>query len=202
MTLAFVTGASTGIGPELARLARGDGYRIIIVADEPAIHQVAAELGAEAIEADLAMPEGVSAVVDHLGEREIDVLMLNAGTGLGHAFLDQDPRRIDHVVMTNILGVLRLILQRLLNNPQLLSRAPAAPTPPIGDDLYISHKHVLRHKPKPSCSGLGVRSKRGPVQEHPVRCPRPCPPLPRNSGHARRAIWTLSAHCQTASGRP
>lgn len=93
---------------ELARLARGNGYRVIVVADEPAIHQVAAELGAEAIEADLATPEGISAVVDHLGGREIDILMLNAGTGLGHAFLDQDPRRIDHVVMTNILGVLRL----------------------------------------------------------------------------------------------
>ena len=34
----------------------------------------------------------------------------------------------------------------------------------IADDFYISHKHALRHKPKPPCSGLGVRAKRGPVQ--------------------------------------
>ena len=108
MTLALVTGASTGIGLELARIARADGHQTIVVADEPAIHQTAAQLDAEAVEADLATPDGVAAVLAHLGGREVELLMLNAGTGLGHAFLDQDPQRIDHVVMTNILGVLRL----------------------------------------------------------------------------------------------
>lgn len=108
MTLALVTGASTGIGLELARIARADGHQTIMVADEPAIHQAAAGLDAEAVEADLATPDGVAAVLAHLGGREVELLMLNAGTGLGHAFLDQDPQRIDHVVMTNILGVLRL----------------------------------------------------------------------------------------------
>lgn len=108
MTLALVTGASTGIGLELARIARADGHQTIMVADEPAIHQAAAGLDAEAVEADLATPDGVASVLAHLGGREVDLLMLNAGTGLGHAFLDQDPQRIDHVVMTNILGVLRL----------------------------------------------------------------------------------------------
>lgn len=108
MTLALVTGASTGIGRELARIARADGHQTIVVANEPAIHQAAADLGAEAVEADLATPEGVAAVLTHLGGRDVDFLMLNAGTGLGHAFLDQEPQRIDHVVMTNVLGVLRL----------------------------------------------------------------------------------------------
>ncbi|WEF24754.1 SDR family NAD(P)-dependent oxidoreductase [Paracoccus sp. S3-43] len=108
MTLALVTGASTGIGLELARIAQADGHQTIVVADEPAIHQAAAGLGAEAVEADLATSEGVASVLAHLGGREVELLMLNAGTGLGHAFLDQDPQRIDHVVMTNILGVLRL----------------------------------------------------------------------------------------------
>mgnify|MGYP002718053966 FL=1 len=108
MTLALVTGASTGIGLELARIARADGHQTIVVADEPAIHQTAAQLDAEAVEADLATPDGVAAVLARLGGREVELLMLNAGTGLGHAFLDQDPQRIDHVVMTNVLGVLRL----------------------------------------------------------------------------------------------
>lgn len=108
MTLALVTGASTGIGLELARIARADGHQTIVVANEPAIRQTAAELDAEAVEADLATSDGVAAVLAHLGGREVELLMLNAGTGLGHAFLDQDPQRIDHVVMTNILGVLRL----------------------------------------------------------------------------------------------
>ena len=108
MTLALVTGASTGIGLELARIARDDGHQVVAVANEPAIHQAAAGLGAEAVEADLATTQGIQTVLTHLAGRDVDLLMLNAGTGMGHAFLDQDPQRIDHVVMTNILGVLRL----------------------------------------------------------------------------------------------
>ena len=54
MTLAIITGGSTGIGLELARIARAEGHQAIIVADEPAVHTAAAELGAEAVEAALA----------------------------------------------------------------------------------------------------------------------------------------------------
>jgi short-subunit dehydrogenase len=108
MTLALITGASSGIGLELARIARADGHQTIVVANEPAIHTAAADLGAEAVEADLATPEGIAAVLTHLGGRDVDLLMLNAGTGMGHSFLDQDPAGIDHVVLTNVLGVLRL----------------------------------------------------------------------------------------------
>lgn len=108
MTLALVTGASTGIGLELARIARADGHQTIMIANEPAIHQAAAGLGAEAVEADLATSEGIAAVLAHLGGRDVDLLMLNAGTGMGHAFLDQVLPGIEHVVMTNVLGVLRL----------------------------------------------------------------------------------------------
>ncbi|WP_103172487.1 SDR family oxidoreductase [Paracoccus sp. SY] len=108
MTLAIVTGASTGIGLELARIARADGHQTIMIANEPAIHEAAAALGGEAVEADLATPDGIVAVLNTVAGRDVDLLMLNAGTGMGHAFLDQDPAGIDHVVMTNVLGVLRL----------------------------------------------------------------------------------------------
>ena len=57
--LAVVTGASTGIGLELAKLCAADGYDLIICADEPAIEQAAAELRSRgvavtAVQADLA----------------------------------------------------------------------------------------------------------------------------------------------------
>jgi len=54
-------------------------------------------------------------------------------------------------------------LQGLLHDPQLLARGPAAATAAIGDDLYLRHKHVLRHMPKPPWLCPSVRSKWGPV---------------------------------------
>lgn len=108
MSIALVTGASTGIGYELARLCIADGHDTVIVADEPAIHTAARDLGARPVQADLATPAGAGAVLAALQGQDVDYLFLNAGTGQGDAFLDQDPGRIDHAVATNILGVLRL----------------------------------------------------------------------------------------------
>ena len=62
--LAVVTGASTGIGFELAKCCAENGFDLIVAADEPAIETAAQAfkaLGAavEALEADLATPDGV-----------------------------------------------------------------------------------------------------------------------------------------------
>lgn len=62
--LAIVTGASSGIGLELAKLAVDQGYDLIIAADEPEIHQAAGAIEAKgakvrAVHADLAT-RGVS----------------------------------------------------------------------------------------------------------------------------------------------
>lgn len=54
--------------------------------------------------------------------------------------------------------------QRLLNNPQLFGGTPAVPPAAIGDDLYLRHTQVLRHRPKPSWVCSSVWSKEGPVQ--------------------------------------
>lgn len=114
--LALVTGASTGIGFELAKLCAYNGYDLIVVADEPAIHVSAnrfREDGAlvDALEADLATIEGVDALLDLVGDRPVDALVANAGRGLGHAFLDQDWNLVRRVIDTNVTGTLYLIQQ-------------------------------------------------------------------------------------------
>lgn len=112
--LAVVTGASTGIGYELARLCAKNGFDLVIAADEPEIREAARRLepsGAaiEAVEADLATLEGVDRLLDAVGTRPVDALLANAGRGLGKSFLDQDFDRVRHVVDTNITGTIYLI---------------------------------------------------------------------------------------------
>src|SRR3954471_21907961 len=111
---AIVTGASTGIGLELAKCCARENFDLLIAADEPEIHAAAAEirkLGAnvDAVEADIATIEGVDKLVAAAKGRPVDALLANAGRGLGHAFLDQDFARARHVIDTNITGTLYLI---------------------------------------------------------------------------------------------
>ena len=110
---AIVTGASSGIGLEIAKLAAADGYDLLVAADTPFVDAAAGlkDLGVEVkqIEADLATEQGVRQLLDALGGREVDVLVANAGHGLGGAFLDQSFDDWRHVVDTNITGTLLLI---------------------------------------------------------------------------------------------
>lgn len=111
--LAIVTGASSGIGLEIAKLAAQDGYDLIVAADTPFVEAGPAlkDLGAnvQEIEADLATKQGVDQLLSAIGDREVDVLVANAGHGLGHGFLDQAPDEWLHVINTDITGTLMLI---------------------------------------------------------------------------------------------
>lgn len=114
--LAVVTGASSGIGFELAKLAIADGFDLIIAADETDIHDAAEQLRAEggkvvSLVADLSGEEGVGELCAAIVEagRPVDVLFANAGRGLGHGFLDQDDAEWLRVIDTNIVGTLQLI---------------------------------------------------------------------------------------------
>lgn len=114
--LALVTGASSGIGFELARCCAEDGHALVIAADDDGIQQAAAQLrregaNVEAVQADLSTTEGVDRVLAALHGRPVDALLANAGHGLGKAFLDQDFERARHVLDTNVTGTLHLIQQ-------------------------------------------------------------------------------------------
>ena len=112
--LAIVTGASTGIGYELAKRCVEGGFDLVVAADEPAINNAAAEfrdLGAavDAVEADLSSMEGVDKLYAALRGRPVEALLANAGRGLGKGFLDQDFNEARKVVDTNITGTIYLI---------------------------------------------------------------------------------------------
>lgn len=111
---AIVTGASTGIGLELAKRCAKEGYDLLIAADEPAIEQAAISLrgaGAEveAVQADLGTTEGVDRLYAATKGRAVDALLANAGRGLGHAFLDQDFDKVRRVIDTNVTGTVYLV---------------------------------------------------------------------------------------------
>ena len=112
--LAVVTGASSGIGYELARCAAEHGYDLIVAADQPSIVEAAqafrqSGVEAEAVQADLSSRQGVEKLLEAIGGRPIDALMANAGVGLGHAFLDQEWEAVQAVIDTNVSGTLYLL---------------------------------------------------------------------------------------------
>jgi uncharacterized protein len=91
---AVVTGASSGIGFELARQFAGHGYDLLIIADDSGIEQAAADLRRDdgtqvkAVRADLATYDGVERAYAAIREtgRKVDALALNAGRGIGGDF--------------------------------------------------------------------------------------------------------------------
>jgi short-subunit dehydrogenase len=111
--LALVTGASSGIGLELARVAAERGHDLVLVARrEEALRALAAEIerdrgvSARVLPADLAAPDGPDAVVravEDLGI-EVDVLVNNAGFGLYGDFLDTDIDVEREMIAVNVVA--------------------------------------------------------------------------------------------------
>jgi uncharacterized protein len=111
---AVVTGASTGIGLELARECAKHKFNLLIAANEQELDNAAIALrreGAEVetVKADLATLAGVDKLYEKIGGRQVDALLANAGRGLGGNFLDQDFEDARYVLDTNLTGTIYLI---------------------------------------------------------------------------------------------
>jgi short-subunit dehydrogenase len=111
---AIVTGASSGIGYELAVICAQEGFDLLVAADRPEIEQAAETFrgfgaSVDALEVDLSTTAGVDRLYAAAGGRAVDALFANAGHGLGKGFLDQDFDEARHVIDTNITGTIYLI---------------------------------------------------------------------------------------------
>lgn len=113
--LAIVTGASSGIGYELAKVFATSGYDLLIASKGEGINAAAKqlrELGhqVEAIQVDLATFDGVEdlyAKIKNLG-RPIDSVAINAGVGVGGEFLTNDFEEEMNCINLNVISVVHL----------------------------------------------------------------------------------------------
>lgn len=113
---ALVTGASGGIGADLARELARSGHDLVLAArDVPRLAALAAELrpggaGCTVIESDLARPGAAAALAAAVAARglTVDVLINNAGFGDLGPFAELDPDKLDRMLLVNVVALSEL----------------------------------------------------------------------------------------------
>lgn len=141
--LAVVTGASSGIGLELARQCASNGFDVVACAEDAAIENIATEIATDggsvrSVRADLRTREGVESLYREVQAtgRPIDALLLNAGVGVGGRFietsldeeLDMIALNCNHTVHLAKLVVPAMVSRgrgRVLVTASVVSTAPA-----------------------------------------------------------------------------
>jgi hypothetical protein len=110
----LISGASRGIGAEVARQAVGRGARVGLLARSAGdLQRLRDELGSNAVSTSVDVLDAeqlraaVASVADALGP--IDVVVANAGIGLYGTFLDAKVEDLDQVMQTNYLGTVHLL---------------------------------------------------------------------------------------------
>ena len=141
--LAVVTGASSGIGFELAKQFATNGFDLVVCAEDGAIVTAARELeglgcSAEAVQADLGRPEGVEQLHARItaSGRPVAAIALNAGIGMGGAFatdtdLEQELQIVD-LNCRSTVHLAKLVLRDMVarNEGRLLFTSSIASTMP------------------------------------------------------------------------
>ncbi|MEV4554163.1 SDR family NAD(P)-dependent oxidoreductase [Nonomuraea wenchangensis] len=113
--LALVTGASSGIGYELAKQFAWHGFDLIVNAEDPGIAGAARELrelgtSVEAVQTDLATHDGVERLYERVtaGGRPLGAVVINAGIGAGGPFAETDLAGDLEVVDLNVRSAVHL----------------------------------------------------------------------------------------------
>lgn len=151
---ALITGASSGIGRDIARVLSGMGYELFIAARRmDRLLELQAELPTKVtpIRADVSIPEECTALYEQLKGEHIDLLVNNAGFGLCGAFTELPLEKELQLIQTNITGLhilTKLFLKDFVkrDSGQILNVASSASflIGPLLSAYYASKAYVLR----------------------------------------------------------
>src|SRR3954449_9163845 len=155
--LALVTGASSGIGLELARQFGQNGFDLVITAEDAGLSTAADDLrstGAEVqtVQVDLRSPDGVRQLyaTATAGGRALDAVALNAGVGQGGAFIDTDLADDQEIIDLNITSTVhlaKLVLREMAARDEgrvLITSSIASTMPGSFQAVYNASKSFLQ----------------------------------------------------------
>lgn len=155
--LAVVTGASSGIGYELAKVFAEEGFPLIVASEDLGIFAAAENfrdygIQVEPVRVDLATFSGVELLYQKIREMDVplECVAINAGVGAAGAFLDTNLEKELNLIQLNIASVVhltKLILPDLVardNGYILLTSSIAAEMPGPYEAVYAASKAFVQ----------------------------------------------------------
>ncbi|KAM3093068.1 SDR family NAD(P)-dependent oxidoreductase [Phormidesmis sp. 146-35] len=154
--LAVVTGASSGIGYELAKQFAENGFDLLITATDSKINEMVQtfeQLGAQVktVQADLASYEGVETLSDAIkATGPVDAIAINAGVGIGGKFIETDLQKELNLIELNVVSSVHLakrVVKPMVERGKgriLFTSSIAALMPGPFEAVYAASKAFLR----------------------------------------------------------